>query len=52
MFARMMVRLPVRADTPKKIMIDATLLKAHRPAPSLRVKKGRAVALSGAQRVE
>ena len=39
-FARMMAGLAAEADVPKTIMIDATFLKAHRTASSLRVKKG------------
>ena len=35
----------------KTIMIDATYLKAHRTASSLRVKKGGAGARSGAPKV-
>jgi hypothetical protein len=47
----MMAGLAAEADVPKTIMIDATFLKAHRAASSLRVKKGGAVGSSGAQRV-
>ena len=43
-FARMMAGLAAEADEPKTVMIDATYLKAHRTASSLRVKGG----LSGA----
>ncbi len=43
-FARMMAGLAAEADVSKTIMIDATFLKAHRTASSLRVKKGGAVA--------
>ncbi|WP_406622275.1 IS5 family transposase [Pararhodobacter zhoushanensis] len=39
-FARMMEGLASEAATPKTVMIDATYLKAHRTASSLRVKKG------------
>ena len=40
-FARMMAGLVAEADVPKTIMIDATFLKAHRTASSLRAKRGR-----------
>ena len=39
-FARMMAGLAAQADAPKTVMIDATYLKAHRTASSLRSKKG------------
>ncbi|MES3097480.1 IS5 family transposase [Sphingomonas aerolata] len=39
-FVRMMEGLAAASATPKTIMIDATYLKAHRTASSLRVKKG------------
>ena len=39
-FARMMDGLATEAATPKTVMIDATYLKAHRTATSLRSKKG------------
>ncbi|TKW63209.1 MAG: IS5 family transposase [Paracoccus denitrificans] len=39
-FARIMVGLAAESDEHKTIMIDATYLKAHRTASSLRVKKG------------
>ena len=39
-FARMMAGLAEKAAEPKTIMIDATYLKAHRTASSLRLKKG------------
>lgn len=39
-FLRMMERLAVEGADPKTVMIDATYLKAHRTASSLRVKKG------------
>ena len=39
-FARMMAGLASQADVPKTVMIDATYLKAHRTATSLRSKKG------------
>jgi len=39
-FARMMDGLAAEATVPKTVMIDATYLKAHRTATSLRSKKG------------
>jgi len=42
-FARIMAGLAAEAAAPKTMMIDATYLKAHRTATSLRVKKGGAV---------
>ena len=39
-FARMMAGLASEAAVPKTVMIDATYLKAHRTASSLRLKKG------------
>ena len=39
-FARMMDGLSAEAAVPKTVMIDATYLKAHRTATSLRSKKG------------
>jgi hypothetical protein len=45
-FARIMVGLAAEGTDPKTIMIDATYLKAHRTACSLRAKKGGAVARS------
>ena len=39
-FARMMVGLASEAAVPKTVMIDATYLKAHRTATSLRSKRG------------
>ena len=47
-FLRMMEGLAAASATPKTIMIDATYLKAHRTASSLRVKKGALGASSGA----
>ena len=38
-FARMMDGLAAEAAVPKTVMIDATYLKAHRTATSLRSKK-------------
>ena len=45
-FARIMAGLAAEGADPKTIMIDATYLKAHRTACSLRAKKGGAVARS------
>ncbi|KXV22870.1 transposase [Gluconobacter japonicus] len=39
-FMRMMDRLSAASAEPQTIMIDATYLKAHRRASSLRLKKG------------
>jgi transposase len=39
-FTRMMEGLAVADSEPKTVMIDATYLKVHRTASSLRVKKG------------
>jgi transposase len=39
-FARMLDGLAAEASVPKTVMIDATYLKAHRTATSLRSKKG------------
>jgi transposase len=39
-FLRMMEGLAAAGADPKTVMIDATYLKAHRTASSLRVKKG------------
>jgi len=39
-FARMMELVASEAAIPKTVMIDATYLKAHRTASSLRAKKG------------
>jgi transposase len=50
-FARMMAGLAAEADVPKTIMIDATFLKAHRTASSLRAKKGGVGVSSAARRV-
>ena len=41
---RMMEGLAAKGAEPKTVMIDATYLKAHRTASSLRVKKGILVA--------
>ena len=45
-FARIMVGLAAESADPKTIMIDATYLKAHRTACSLRAKKGGVAARS------
>ena len=37
-FARIFAALAAEADTPERLMIDATQLKAHRTAASLRQK--------------
>lgn len=39
-FARMMAGLAAEAEAPRTVLIDATYLKAHRTASSLRFKKG------------
>ena len=39
-FLQMMEGLAAAGAEPKTVMIDATYLKAHRTASSLRVKKG------------
>jgi hypothetical protein len=39
-FARMMDGQAAEAAVPKSVMIEATPLKAHRTASSLRLKKG------------
>ena len=49
-FARIMMGLASESTDHKTIMIDATYLKAHRTASSLRVKKGGEAARSGAQK--
>ena len=43
-FARIMAALAAQGRETKPIMIDATYLRAHRTASSLRVKKGGVVA--------
>lgn len=45
-----MVGLAAEGADPMKIMIDATYLKAHRTAYSLRAKKGGGVARSAEQK--
>lgn len=47
-FARIMMGLIAERAEHTTIMIDATYLKAHRTASSLRVKKGGVIARSGA----
>jgi transposase len=49
-FARIMAGLAAEGAEHKTIMIDATYLKAHRTASSLRVKKGGVLARSGARK--
>ena len=51
-FARIMVGLAAEGADPKTIMIDATYLKAHRTACSLRAKKGRALARSAERKAQ
>ena len=51
MFARIMTGLAAEGTANKTIMIDATYLKAHRTASSLRAEKGGAGGRSGAPRV-
>ncbi len=51
-FARMMHGLAAEATVPKTVMIDATYLKAHRTASSLRIKRGDQTTDGGAQSVE
>ena len=50
-FARIMRGLAAESAESKTIMIDATYLKAHRTASSLRAKKGGAGGRAGAPRV-
>ena len=50
-FARIMVGLAAEAADERTIMIDATYLKAHRTASSLRAKKGGVGVRSGEPRV-
>jgi len=51
-FARMMHGLASEAAVPKTVMIDATYLKAHRTASSLRSKKGAMETKRGARSAE
>ncbi len=50
-FARMLSELATDGQNTETVMIDATHLKAHRTASSLRGKKGGANASSDAQKV-
>ena len=50
-FLQMMEGLATASAEPKTVMIDATYLKAHRTASSLRVKKGILGASSAAPKV-
>ena len=47
-FARMLIALSTEGQNTETVMIDATHLKAHRTASSLRGKKGGASGSSGA----
>ena len=49
-FARIFTELAAEGQDVETIMIDATYLKAHRTASSLRGKKGGSIASSGAPR--
>ncbi len=49
-FARILLELAGQSDDTGTLMIDATHLKAHRTASSLRLKKGGAGGSSGARR--
>ena len=51
-FACMMHGLAAEAAVPKTVMIDATYLKAHRTASSLRIRKGGPTTDGGGQSVE
>ncbi len=51
-FARMLATLAEEGQDTRLVMIDATHLKAHRTASSLRGQKGGAVASSGAPRAD
>ena len=50
-FARMMTAMAAEGQNTKTVMIDATHLKAHRTASSLRGKKGGASGSSDARKV-
>ena len=50
MFARMLTAMAAEEQMTETIMIDATHLKAHRTASSLRGKKGGPNDLSGERR--
>ncbi|SMX50938.1 hypothetical protein MAA8898_05145 [Maliponia aquimaris] len=49
-FARMLLELADRGGATETLMIDATHLKTHRTASSLRLKKGAKAASSGARK--
>jgi transposase len=49
-FARVLVELAAEGARTETVMMDATHLKAHRTASSLRGQKGGALGSSGAQR--
>ena len=49
-FARMLTAMATEAQNTETVMIDATHLKAHRTASSLRGKKGGASGSSGARK--
>ena len=49
-FARMLLELAAEGARTETVMMDATHLKAHRTASSLRCQKGGAVGSSGAPR--
>ena len=49
-FARMLSAMAAEAQNTETVMIDATHLKAHRTASSLRGKKGGATGSSGARK--
>jgi putative transposase len=49
-FARMLLELAGQSDRMETLMIDATHLKAHRTASSLRLKKGGAAASSAGRK--
>ena len=49
-FAKMLTAMAAKGQTTETVMIDATHLKAHRTASSLRGKKGGATGSPGAQK--
>ena len=49
-FAKMLTAMATEAQNTETVMIDATHLKAHRTASSLRGKKGGATGSSGARK--
>ncbi len=49
-FAKMLSAMAAEGQATEKVMIDATHLKAHRTASSLRGKKGGVNGSSGAQK--